>query len=800
MLLSELRQAIRTLMSRQNRGFSIASILMFAFGIAAVTTIFSILYAVLLAPLPYRNADRLYSIAESRPTSGIDFFSVSGPNYLSWTERVHGYSDLAAYQSDNVNLGAGDGVARLASVSVTPNIWNVLGTPLIAGRSFTPQEDSAHAGTVIIGEDLWHQRFASDRTVIGRSLQIDGSPHVVIGIAPHESALSNDAQVWLPLALRDATQGRGDKRLNVVARLAPGVSRAAADAELRTVAAQLAAQFPDANRDWTVRSMPVRDWIVGAPLRARVLTLIGAVLLLLLVACINIANLQIARAAQRTREIGVRLALGATQARLIRQVVGEGLLLAGIGGALGVTMGALAIRVVANQFAAQVPRLHALALDAPIALAAVAITGFTALMCGLAPAIAAAHSNASVVLHHAGRSATDARQGPLREGLIVAQFALATVLVLASALLVQQFRDIQARALGFTPQHVLTARITLPDDDNGTNYLRNRESYARLLGELRSVPGVERVGLGSEIPLGQFNTTSMAIAVGDSAADARTHGMQTAWRVATTDFLDALGVPLLRGRTFAQSGEPSHSILMSAGLAKRLWPNGKDPIDRHVTLSNGQTWTVVGVVGNVRQNDRAGDITPTVYMPTTWITLSTMSLALRTHGDPAALIGAVREAARRAIPDHPLFDIDTLTHVASVNVAEPRAQMAVVSLFGGVSLLLAAIGVAGVIAFLVARRTPELAVRMALGASSPRIVRHVMARGGALCAIGIAIGGVLAIALAKGAGNMVVTPDTTLWPGLLGAAACLGAVGLIACWIPARRATSISPSLALREE
>ncbi|MGA9423103.1 MAG: ABC transporter permease [Rhodanobacteraceae bacterium] len=800
MLISGLRQALRTLLLRQNRGYSASSILMFALGIAAVTTIFSVLYAVLLAPLPYRDPYRLLSLAESRPSSGIDLFSVSGPNYLSWTERTHSFSGLSAYLDGNVNLNGRDGAMRLASAAVTPNLWRVLGTPLVAGRTFSQIEDSRNSGVVIIGEDLWRRRFGGDTAVLGRTLRIDGSPRVVIGIAPRETALSNDAQIWLPLALRDATEGRGDKRLNVIGRLAPAVSRTAADADMRAIASDLAARFPDDNRDWTVETVPVRDWIVGAPMRARVLTLTLAVLLLLLVACINIANLQIARATQREREIGVRQALGATRARLMRQIVAECLVLAAIGGVLGIALGAAAIRVTAHLLGASVPRLESLTLVWPVALVALAITALTALVCGLAPAAVAARSKATIALHNIGRSATDAPRTPLREALIVAQFALATLLVIASVLLVQQFRSIQANALGFTPQHVLTARITLPDDDNGTNYRRNREAYERLLGEVRGIPGVERVGLGSEIPLGQLNTTSMAVAVGASAAEARSTGIQTAWRVVTADFLDALEVPLLRGRNFAASGEASHSMLMSAGLVRRLWPRGDDPLGRRVTLSNGQTYNIVGVVGDVRQSDRAGDPTPSVYMPTTWITLSTMTLALRTHGDPTVSIGAVREAARRAIPGHPLFDIRTLSDVAAANVAEPRAQTAVVALFGAVSLLLAAIGVAGLTAFLIARRTPELAVRMALGASTWRIVLHVMSRGGMLCVTGIVTGCALAIALARGVNSMAFALQVNIEPSLVGTAVCLSAIGLVACWIPARRAAAISPSLALRGE
>jgi predicted permease len=389
----------------------------------------------------------------------------------------------------------------------------------------------------------------------------------------------------------------------------------------------------------------------------------------------------------------------------------------------------------------------------------------------------------------------------VRQVLVVAQFALATLLVVASALLVQQFQAIQKKELGFAPERVLSARLTLPDDDNGTHYTENMAAYTRLLEAVRALPGVERAGLGSEVPLGQLNTTSMAAAPGaKNVQGARNGGLQVNWRVASSDFLETLGVPLVRGRLFMADGESGRSMVVSESVARRLWSGGEDPVGRQLTLSNSQTYNVVGVVGDVRHLERAAEPPPTVYMSTNWSMLSTMTLALKTRVDPEQAIAAVREAAARTIPDRPLFEMRPMSAVIAENVAEPRAQTAVLSLFGAVSLLLAALGVAGVTAYTVVRRTSELAVRMALGATQKRVIGHVMARGWVLCGAGVAAGTLLVVALAQVAGSLTTIPDVRVAPTLVAVALVLSAVGLLACWIPARRAARISPSLTLRGE
>lgn len=797
MWMAEFRQALRMLWRRHNRSYTAASVLMLALGIGATTAIFCVLYAVLLAPLPYRDEASVYSLPQSNPAAGLDTFSVSGPDFLSWQERVSGYSEMAAYAMASANVGDSNGFEVADTVSVSPNFWQVLGMPLVLGRTFDASENRPDSNAAIISAGLWRRRYNADPQVLGQKLLVDGQPRTIIGVAPQDAGFTAEAEVWLPAGLALQGWNRGDRRINVLGRLAPGVSRSAADAELRAVSDQLAVEFPESNLGWSAVSIPVREWIVGASMRDRVLMMGGAVLLLLLVACINVGNLQIARATTRVREIGVRQALGATRSMLMRQMISECLVLALIGGALGLALAAVAIGLARSSLISDVPQMQQLALDWPVAAAAIAVTTLSALVCALAPSWVAARSQVASTLRSGGRSTTESQRTPMRQGLVMVQFALATLLVVISTLLVQQFQAVQSASLGFNPEGVLTARITLPDDDNGNNYAKNVQQYARLLTALREIPGVVEVGLGSELPLVPVNDTSMHVVPGSDVQEAREHGKSAAWRIVTSDFLSALSVPVLRGRTFAEQNESSRSLLLSESLAQRLWPEGENPVGRQVVLSNGQTRTVIGVVGDVRQRDRAGEFTPTMYMPNTWFMLSTMTLALSTQGDPAQLINRVRDVANQVVPEHPLFDIAPLTNVADANVAAARQQTAVVTVFGLVSLLLAAIGIAGVTAFLVARRTPELAVRLALGATPPQVVRHVMLRAGLLSVLGVLLGTGMAAIVAHYASNLLQDTGASIAPTLIGVASVLSVAGLIACWLPARRAARIDPSWAL---
>ncbi|HVF34880.1 MAG TPA: ABC transporter permease, partial [Candidatus Saccharimonadia bacterium] len=594
MIVRDIRYAFRSLTVRHNRAFTLATVLTFALGIGAATAIFSIVHAVLLAPLPYGTADRVVHVVGRNVSRGLPEFSVSTPDFLSWRERTKSFESIAALSGEGVNLGAAGRFERVEGVRASASLWDVLEMPLVAGRAFTPAEDTlGGAPVVILGEGIWRTRFGADPALVGRAITVNGASHTVVGIAPQDVGFSTAIAAWLPLAPDPETYGRGDRRLEVVARLAPGVTLAQAQAELDAVSTALATEFPDTNLGWDGAIESSRAWIVGEEARQRLLVLLAAVVVLMLVACTNVANLQIARAAARQREMGVRQALGAARGRLVAQMITENALLAGIGGVLGLALAYAALQAAIAVLPPTTPRLAAFALDWRAALIAVSVAAATAIAFGLLPALAAMRTQLAAVLQQMGRSSVDGQRGPLREILVVVQFTLATVLVVAAALLAQHLDRLQRTSLGFRADQLLVARMTLPQESENIDLTPHLALYDRLLAEIRGIPGVRSVGITSEIPLGEFDT-SMMVAPGAGTALTYEHeSVQARWRVVSSDYLAALGVPLLRGRAFAAGNAPSRSMILSEGLAKRLFPNG-DAVGQTVRLGNGQVRNIVG--------------------------------------------------------------------------------------------------------------------------------------------------------------------------------------------------------------
>jgi putative ABC transport system permease protein len=799
MLLSDLRFAWRTLWLRQNRAFTLATVLTFALGIGAATAIFSIVHAVMLAPLPYQGADRVMRLNERNLSRGFAEFSVSTPNFQSWVERADTFDSLAALRGESVNLGADGRYERVPGLGASASLWRVLGMSLVAGRPFTEAEDTLGGPAVaIMGEGIWRTHFGADPALVGRTIQVNGEPRTVVGIAPQDVGFATDIAIWLPLTPDPESYGRGDRRLDVLGRLRDDVTQLQAKAQIDSISAALATEFPDSNAGWDAVVQPIRDWIVGGQARQRLLVLLAAVVVLMLVACTNVANLQIARATARQREMGVRQALGAARSRLVGQMVAENALLAAVGGALGLLLAWAAIQAAVACLPASTPRLAAYAVDWRAAVLAIAVATLTAVAFGLAPALVAMRKQLAHVLQQVGRSTVDAQRGPMRQILVVVQFALATVLVIASALLAQHLARLQRESPGFRPDQILVGRLTIPQENENVDTTPHLQLWDRMLAEIRALPGVASAGITSEIPLGEVNTSMMVAAGAGTALTYEQDSMGASWRIVSGDYLATLGVPLLRGRTFAADNEGFRNTILSEGLVKRLWPDGEDPIGQTIRLGNGQTRTVIGVAGDVRQLGLGEAPTPTMYFPTTWTLWPTMTLVVRADGDPAALIASIREVAQRVSPEYPMFDLRTMGTVVSASVAEPRVQSMVLIAFAVSSLLLAAFGVAGVMADLVARRTPELAVRMALGASPGRMVGHVLGRGSVLCVAGVAAGS-LVLASLSGAWREVAAYANVPAMQALGAAVLL-AVGLLACWLPARRVARIAPSIALRDE
>ena len=797
LLRQDLRYAWRTLTAPAQRAFAASAVVTLALGTGAAAAVFSVVYAVLLAPLPYRDADRLVRVYETNAARGITAFSVSVPNLDSWQRQVASVT-LAAARDAPANLTDRGEALRVTGLAVTANFFETLGLPLIVGRPFSAAEDRPGGPRVaLISEGLWQSRYGGSGEVAGRSILVDGVAHAVIGVVPQDVGFSRDVDLWVPLMADPAAESRGDKRLDVVARLAPGVAIDQAQSELQAVASALAREFPADNGGWSARVEPIFDWIVGAELPQRMRLLVLAVILLLAVACASVANLQMARAATRSGEMGVRLALGASRARLLRQTLTESLLLAGAGALAGVALAFGLVHISRAALPGSIPRLADVSLNATVLAAALLSTLIVAVVSGLLPALLAGRADIREALQHGGRSSAGAARAPVRHALVALQLALSTCLVAGAALLLQSTWHMQRQPLGFTqPERLLTASLTRPqgpDWDMG----RDLRFYDAVLADAAALPGVETAALSSGVPLARGNT-GMEVSSRRPPRGEAPDGVQASWRIVSSGYFDAMDMPMLRGRTLDPSVDPRRSMVISQALARQLWPAGEDPIGRTAYLGNGQAMLVVGVTGDVRMRSLVRDPAPAMYFPTSWYVWPTMTVVLRTSGDPAALGASLRAAVARVDPAQPIFDVETMSAIVGRRVAEPRLNAALLAIFAALALALAAVGVAGVMAFTVARRTPELAVRQALGASPSQAMQVVFASGLKLCAAGILAGIAAALLLGQALAGLLYRVAPRDLPTLAFTSATLLAVAGLACWLPARRATRISPAAALR--
>jgi predicted permease len=797
-LFQDVRYAVRSL--RHTPAFTVAAIATLALGIGATTAIYSVVRTIWLRPLPFTAPDRVVRIWESNRPLGLNTFAASIPNFLSWRERSSSFESLVALEGRSANLtGQGD-PERVASLAVTARFFDTLGIRPIRGRPFAPDEDApGHGRVVMLSERLWRQRYGGDPDLVGRTIPINGENRTVIGIAPRDVGFASDRDVWEPLTLDASRENRGDHHVGVLGRLKLGITVSQAEAELNGVAAQLEHEFPDSNRDWRVRLAPALYWIVGPETRMALVVLAVTVGLLLVVACINVTNLLLARASSRMHEFGVRQALGANRARLVRQLITESLVLACAGGGSGLFVALLGVDGLRTILPGNVPRAAELSLDLPVLAAAVALTLATGLLFGLAPAWAATRTDVNTLVRQGCRTTAGAGRLRLRQALVAGEFALATMLIAGAGLLLASFLRLQAVSLGFQPRNVLTARISLPK----AKYSRSQgyAFYRDLELELNAVPGVQAAGVASNVPFGGGESSRSIVPLDDSQA-ASERLVQASWRTVTPGYFQALRIPLVRGRLFDERDMASgRAILLSEGLARRLWPDGRDPIGRLVRLeTNKPPFTVVGVVGEVRQLALNEDPKPTMYLPTSLYLWETMIVVMRAPGEPAQLAPALRKAVAKLDPQQPVFDVRPLEDLIDDGSARPRLNTFLVGSFALLALALGVVGVAGVVSYSIIQRTPEMAVRIALGATPKGVVRAVTAAGLRICLLGLVAGLAGASALGRAMAGLLyqVRPND---PAIFGVVAgvLLGAA-LLASWLPARRIAHIDPVVALRQE
>jgi putative ABC transport system permease protein len=806
-LLQDLRYALRSLL--KSPGFTLVTLLTLALGIGANTAIFSVVNAVLLRALPFRDPDKLVALREIYGDGQEG--STSGPNFLDWKKRNHTFQGVTASRGINLGLVSAGEPEEITGATVDAEFFRVLGIDPILGRGFAEGEDQGQATVVVLSEALWRSRFGADSAVLGRTISLSGQPYTVIGVAPSNSTYFGPIQAWLPLGYGQGTSAQRDSHsYDVVGRLKPGVTLSQAQADLSDIARALEREFPASNTGRGVKLISLAEDSVGT-VRSALLLLTGAVALVLLIACANVANLFLARAATRQRELAVRAALGAGRWRLTRQVLVEAVVLSFVGGLLGLLLASWAIDLLLALQPRGIPRLKEVGIDSTVLTFTLLISIAVGFAFGLFPALTMSRLDPAESFRGEGRGTSTGRpRSRFRSALVVAQVSLALVLLVGAALLIVSVRELSNVVLGFRPDGAMTFQLSIPaakyaDADAQRGYID------RLSGQLRAIPGVRQVGAVFFLPLGQ-GFTSGDISVEGRPAAAPGHEQYAGYRIVAGDLLNAIGVTLRKGRLLTpddRKGSTSVTVVNEA-LARKFFP-GQNPIGQRLTFGtpdSAQWRQIVGVIADVRQTGLTAPPEPELYVPTNQLSPEDytifmtipVSFVVRSDVGSATLGPAIKAAVREVDPEQPISRLREAGELLQNATARQRFNMTLLTLFGILALTLAGIGVYGVMAYGVNQRTRELGIRLALGARAASVQALVLRQGLMLTVSGLALGLVGALSLSRLLTTLVygVNPSD---PRILGVAAVvLALVSVVACLIPAIRATRVDPIDALRSE
>ncbi len=796
-LIHHVRYALRTLL--RSPGLLVTATVSLAIGVAANTTIFSAVDVFLYRPLPYPEADRLVQLWSSDERRGVTDSWVSVPDYLDWREPSRTL-ELAAFRWSALSLSGGEPPERVEAAEVSWNFFNVLGVAPAHGRSFRADEETAGSdNAILISDALWQRRYAGDPGIVGRVVVVDGIPKAVIGVMPEDFDYpSRSTYVWAPLG-RTGQEARDHRNLDVFGRLRSNSSMEMARSELSSIARQLEATYPLQNQGMGVRLLTLHAEMFDETFWTGAMICTVAVAFVLLIACANIANLLLARASARDREIAVRTVLGAGPWKIVRQLLTESLVLALAGGALGLLLSVVGIRWLVSIIPADVPFVDRIGIDGRVLTFTLAITVLSGFLFGLAPALQAARPDPSQSLREAGGrgSSVGGRRGRFRNALVVAQIGLALSLLIAAGLLIRSYIGIQRAELGIDTESVLTARVSLleqryPDSVQVATFYRQLES------RLAAVPGFDDVGAATNLPMTGGRGTYYSLEGDPPVEPSQRRTAQ--YRAISPGYLRSLGITLLRGRAFTEQDRIGSLpvMLVNEAFAARHWPDGA-AIGKRVVLASGPH-DVVGVVADTRDFGPNNDPPPIMFVPSLQHVSRDMSVAVRTGLDPAAAATTLRSAAAALDADLPLYAVSTMDEVLEAWFGGDRVMVKLLSVFGAFALVLAVIGVYGVMAYSVTQRTQELGIRMALGAQRGDILRMIVRQGVLLAAIGIAGGVCVALGTTRYlsaflTGVSPFDPATFVVVPLV-----LGGATIVAAVVPARRATRIDPIDALRYE
>jgi putative ABC transport system permease protein len=802
--LQDLRYALRRIV--RSPGFTIVSVMTLALGIGANSAIFSVVNGVLLQPLPFRDPSSLvalYHVSEGRRTT------MSGPNFTDMRRLSTTLADAAAISRYRTILtGQGEPI-RLNAADVSAGFFDVLGVQPAIGRTFRTEENqTGHTNVVILADGIWRQQFGGDPQIVGKNITLDGVSRQVIGVMPAGFAYPADRVLWTPIEHTPGfvSEQRGAWYLAVIGRAKPGVALPSVSAEIDAIGKQLAKQYPDANDALDFQAVPLHEAMVG-DIRVAVLVLLGAVGFVLLIACANVANLLLARAAARETEMAVRTALGAGRGRLVRQLLTESVILSVVGAGFGLLIAVWSVELLISLRPQGIPRLNTVRVDGTVVAFTAGLAVLTGLIFGLVPAFQATRTRLASTLKEGGRGALTTRGGMrMRGALVIAEMALAVMLLTGAGLLIRSFVKLASVDPGFHVEQALTFELSLPD----SRYEREPQQVAffeQLIPRLRSVPGVRDVGAVLSLPLsGSSLVLTFEVAGRPPVPPAQQPAIQV--RVATPDYFTTIGIPLERGRMFNDLDRAGTQpvVLLTKAAVRQFFPN-EDPIGKKITLGWGRGpgtpragGEVVGIIGDVKDAGLNEADPPQLYMPYRQWPVQGMSVVLKTSIPPASVIDAARREVYAVDASIPISNLRTMEQIVSRSISQPRFYMTLLAVFAGVALLLAAIGIFGVLSYAVAQRTREIGIRMALGARERTVVALVVRHAMILASAGVLIGVGAAFFLSRTLSTLLydTTPrDPVTFTSVAG---LLLFVALFASYVPARRATRVDPIVALRTE
>ena len=799
---ADLRFAVRLL--RKAPGFTVSVVALLGLGIGANASVFSALDQTIIRPLPYADPDRLAMVSEDFSAFGMPKNRVSPATFFDWKRRTRAFADLAALRLSQMNLAESGAPEEVLGAAVTSNLLPLVGVQPLTGRVPLAEEEAPGHRVVVLSERLWRRRFNGDAALIGRTIVMSGEPYAVVGVMPagfHFPDARTD--FWVPIGLSpQQITARNSHYLRVVGRLQRDVTWITAREDMREIARQLAKEFPATNDRVGITVTPLKEEVTGDAGRA-LLLLLGAAACVLLIACANVANLLLARASRRRREIAVRLALGASRGRVIRQLLVESLLLSSVGAAAGLLVAHWGLRALTRFVPPALSASIDLHLDARAVVFTILTAGATALLFGIAPALQGASRSVAHNLTANVATGDDRRGARLRHGLVVAEIAIALVLVVGAALLVDTPSQLRALDPGFRADHILTAQVSVPYPKYADAARRNR-FYTEVLARVRMLPGVVRVGLTSDLPY-TSRANSMSLKVENQAAP-RGLAQDALFRLVSAGYLETIGARLRAGRFLDESdrGAAIPAVVINDSLAREYWP-GESAIGRRIDTGTGDgapLWmTIVGVVEDIKERGLDFGPRPAVYVPlpqTTIAFFQPSEIAVRTSVPPEDLSSALQRAVWAVDPEQPVSAVRTMADIVDTELADRQQMLTLLGVFAAIALLLATIGIYSVLSYLVSQGRREIGLRIAIGASPGAVIRGILARSAGLTAAGIAIGLLATFASTRWLGSLLfgVSPLDPLI--LLAVSALVAGVSLLASFLPARRAAAVDPMLALR--